>query len=331
MRTRVIPGLILGLLVLTGCDSDEPLQVQEQMAAIEFVAPGANVNAYDVFEVYEDSNGDTLPDDFDGDGEGDIDFFCSFRGENTSLTNMAWEYALDISVLRDGEVVPVRLTSDAAAGVNGNRTPFDDNVEISNALLGSVVVSHANGCCGTGLNCATANVVCNPSGIPTFCSDLAGGSPGVSCIPQPGTVDRTFFFQNPRLLSAAHPDVTNTTRNILNDTDPATFNDQDTSGNGIPDAGREDGLCPGFPIGDPNIDGSMPPFVIDLEAGDTVIVEARRALLPPYGLLYSQEEVLGDPALRANFTVDGVAVPVEGEVTGGAEPDASISFFFTLR
>jgi hypothetical protein len=90
--------------------------------------------------------------------------------------------------------------------------------------------------------------------------------------------------------------------------------------------------CPGSPGGgDPRLGGTVddpgtPPFSLSLEKGDTIIVRARKALVPQNGL-----ETATDPRLSARLTVGGRNVDVAGNSSSSVEPGAGVSFSYTVR
>lgn len=105
---------------------------------------------------------------------------------------------------------------------------------------------------------------------------------------------RTFVFTNPRKFTALHRDVVRATFNPLSAIDPITYPYQD-------------GLCSLQDPGDANVDDQGIPYTLSLNKGDTVIVRARRGLIPPaftvpagFQPLYSTE-----PTIDASMTIDG--------------------------
>ena len=90
--------------------------------------------------------------------------------------------------------------------------------------------------------------------------------------------------------------------------------------------------CPGSPGGgDPRLDGTIddpgtPPFSLTLEKGDTIIVRARKALVPQNGL-----ETASEPILSGILTVGGRRVDVAGNSSSSTEAGAGVSFSYTVR
>jgi hypothetical protein len=77
-RARSAPALAsltllaVCLVLAAGCDSDPPLQAsEEQQVDILISAVDARVALLNAWDLFEDQNGDDLPDDLDGDGNGD--------------------------------------------------------------------------------------------------------------------------------------------------------------------------------------------------------------------------------------------------------------------
>lgn len=90
--------------------------------------------------------------------------------------------------------------------------------------------------------------------------------------------------------------------------------------------------CPGSPgLGDPRLGGTpaapaAPPFAVELNTGDTIIVRARKGSNPLNGL-----ELISQPTLSATLTVGGLRVDATGQTATSLEQGAGLSFSYTLK
>lgn len=131
---RRLTGLVLlAFLTTVGCDVNQPLQVDESMAEVRFTAPTATgpARTYNVWTMYEDSDRDGLPDDGDGDGQGDTYPWCELT--DASLwrppVSIPWFHSLEITVTRSVDNSKERVTNDASLEIDGNLTFYDSVVE----------------------------------------------------------------------------------------------------------------------------------------------------------------------------------------------------------
>jgi len=130
---------------------------------------------------------------------------------------------------------------------------------------------------------------------------------------------RTFRFLNPgRILSAANREVRMATSNPLSDSGVAPYG---TVGQGRCSAGDP---------GEPMIDGGGIPLVLDLQKGDTVVVNLRRANDLPDNFPNDPDLLTAEPRIRAILSLGGRELQVRGEAVTGLEPSSGISFSYTL-
>ena len=129
---RLTGPVLLALLTMVGCDVTQPLQVDEQLAAVAFAGPSAtgNVRTYNVWTMYEDSDADGLPDDQTGDGVGNLYPWCELTVNWVSPTSTPWGYSLEITIIRGADNSKERVSSDAALQLDGNRTAYDPSVSM---------------------------------------------------------------------------------------------------------------------------------------------------------------------------------------------------------
>jgi len=362
MRRKICLGVsLIVILSLTGCDSDDPLSVNEQNVEIRMTAQGAQTLQFYVWDLFEDNNMDGVPDDNDGNGTpgeaGDTSLWCEESGGG-SPRSVPWAYSLRIKTIRAGEVVSELLTSEDAQQDNFNRAPYDTPRGTHTEQNPQIDVSHASGLCNN-----NALITCNPNSESSACQGSGtcipvghcDFSPSTMCNPDnPGgtcigignciadDVTRRFVWAqtNRRLLTDADREILRATTNFLND---ACNGDdcEDTVTAILGPLNPELGVCPGVDnAGDPAMDPGNPmsissdtetAFVFETQKGDTVIVEARRGFTPPEGGI----EFTAPPGLRAQVFVNGAllqADELEGESVGSAgDTSPSISFSFTSR
>jgi len=119
MRSIIgMAGAALLALVTLSCDTTQPLLLDQQTFSLQMAATGGLVGVFNVWNGYEDSNGDGQPDDTDGDGQPDFFLHCLTRTQTPTtqnVTSVPWGYTVSISVLRAGETEAELYTSPAAA------------------------------------------------------------------------------------------------------------------------------------------------------------------------------------------------------------------------
>ena len=220
------------------------------------------------------------------------------------------------------------------------------------------------GACVSEFSCTQDfDTLCDPANSGTVCSDAGAGvctqngfcsrDPGMLCDPSCGelglgscindTQIRTFNFDNTppgRLrLTAANRTLLEAEPNIINGAcagDPVCEAQLAIQIGTLPPTL---GVCPGDPVGEPEIDPGNPldlssnpvKFGLILNKGDTLVVQSRRSdTLPGGGIPYTTL-----PGIRAVVNVGGIqlqAGEVEGNRASGAgDPSPNISFSFTSQ
>jgi hypothetical protein len=116
-------GVLLFAALLSACDTTQPLQYDEQTYELQFDGRGATVPTYDVWDQYEDENGNGAPDP----GE-PMQLFCADQSapDTISPTSAPFSFTLQITILRAGETVKERVTSESALAVGANLSGYDD-------------------------------------------------------------------------------------------------------------------------------------------------------------------------------------------------------------
>jgi len=367
MRCRASSSLpVLALLLAAGCDSDSPLQLTGREIEVAFAAAfgpsQAVVVEYDVWPFYDDSDGNGAPDDVTGDGVPDVSLWCQETARKG--TPVPWAYSLEIKRIRAGAVAAETLTSTAAKSNGQNLTPYDDSPpQAVGAAPGNVVLDLPRGRCqlkkgikcnpngGTFVNPCTAAAagncvrVCSGNDFTTCTNDAQCAVVGGTC-GAPET--RTFVFDQAgaqRLAASAPLFNGNTAPNLLAQLCSVT-------GCQAEGVDFQPGICPSHSLGQPRLDGAPPPFSIFLDAGDTIIVEARRFDGAPAASGYERENdnlnainplfalpggtvpnsIL--PSVQATLTVDGTAI-LSSALNGQAQippnnTNSAISFSYQV-
>lgn len=113
---------------LAGCDADQPAVGEGQVAELN-VEVRAAVQLFDVWERFIDVDLDGVPDEFDPSGrpvEPPLQVQCKEVVGMTDDRLVPWFFGIQVSLLRNGESVPVPLTNPAAAADNFNLSPLDN-------------------------------------------------------------------------------------------------------------------------------------------------------------------------------------------------------------
>lgn len=133
---------------------------------------------------------------------------------------------------------------------------------------------------------------------------------------------RFFRFVVRGRLTSVNRDVIASTSNPLTTMSPSTY-------------GYMSGLCSISDPGPASIDTVPQPYSLEIRKGDTVIVEARKSLFPPAGIVDNMLNslILREPAITGRMFLDGNRIEVEGSQTSGGQtdPGSGISIRFTAR
>lgn len=99
MRSIAGAGLLLvAVLGAAGCDTEEPLELSSRNTELFFNAPAATVPVYRVYDVFEDSNDDDIPD-------GESSLYCEDTGTTASV-QAPWPYSVRVRVLKNDGISP---------------------------------------------------------------------------------------------------------------------------------------------------------------------------------------------------------------------------------
>jgi hypothetical protein len=121
-RWAILAALPAALATL-GCDSTQPDQVSASPATLLITAE-AKVDNNNCWEVWEDTNDDSVPD------QNDNFVICSPVGSETKVTrSVPWRYSIQVSLLRSGETTAEILGTSAQPGgpipLYASMTPYD--------------------------------------------------------------------------------------------------------------------------------------------------------------------------------------------------------------
>lgn len=318
-----LAGLLLLAGVTTSCDTTQPLQVDRQTVELRFSGSGAprvegnsaGIQSFDTWFYFEDGDLDLTTDDPIDDAEY---LWCediSPRDTHVSPSSVPWSYTLQISVIRAGERTATVVSSPPAlvGGPSVNLTAYDGaNVNDVRFSTKDPVCLDATGDPSTECTVCEFNQF-RPCGKDSQCLDLNEGLCVVS-----DAVTRMFRFTDntERKLSRATRVVAQALDSPLVDAVPAF---------GIPGQGRCSLQDPGPTV----IDGEST-FTLEINKGDTIIVEARRGDDAPPGLPVNGS-VSDKVKLNATFRVDGRISNVSGNDVTDSSPGAGMKFTFTSR
>jgi len=126
---RKLGWLVLLVVLTAACDTTQPLQLDEQTFALNVRGLGGVVPVYNVYDMFEDSNGDGAADDIDGDGDGDFFLWCKSTTSTANASSVPFGYTIEITILREGTTEREMVTSTAAmTDTSLNITDYDTQV-----------------------------------------------------------------------------------------------------------------------------------------------------------------------------------------------------------
>lgn len=309
---RRLTGSLLFVVLFGACDSTQPLQVEGQSLALSFGAVNALTKTFDVWDVYEDGDGNEQPDD------GQTYLWCQ-PAQNSPPgpvppsippSTVPWNFSVRIRVLRAGETVADTITSAAALSSTFNVARYDTAAP----FLGAT---------------AAKAPTCTSGGVVISCPAGSQAPPG----------GRRFAFRNPRRMSGANVVLMTSVNDASNapalGRSPLFLEVRNSVAPIFPNepaarprrAGQ--GLCSEGNPGPARIDGETQPYLLDIETGDTVLVEARLATQAPTGPGLSALLLDGGSppnSLSGTMTLDGRPIALTGSSSG-----AAVSFSYTAR
>lgn len=132
MRTLAcLGGMLLAAALCAGCETTQPDELLQQTGQIEVSASNAVVDVYNVWDLFEDSNGDGQPDDVPGP---DFTLWCEGPVATAGAVSLPWPFSIEISILRAGQTVPEVRTHPASLVEGTNRALYDSGVLQGNDL-----------------------------------------------------------------------------------------------------------------------------------------------------------------------------------------------------
>ncbi|MEE8411549.1 MAG: hypothetical protein V3S47_03535 [Acidobacteriota bacterium] len=301
-----LTGVLLLTVGLAGCDKAQIAQLESQNATITITAVDTLAELFNVWDMIEDSDLDGIPDD------GVVYLFCEITTDPLSPpftipVLVPWEHSLRISVLRAGSTEFEQITDNMYVSVTTNLTPYDDQVIFGNFPKQNLTVMDGT-CTLSGDSCL----------VDLDCPSVPPGDPVDTC----SVVLRTFRWSNPRQMTTVNRTVVVATSNPLSDFDSVTY-------------GFGKGLCSvSVDPGPSSLAGAPQPFTFELRKGDTIKVEARKALFPPSGLVDESGEPLTviEPKLVGRLAIDGVDITnLGGDASSAAVQGDGFSFFYSSR
>jgi len=294
-RTWCASALVVLSVTLLACDSQQPAKVGERTVSLSFAANNLAVPLYNVWDVVRDKNCEFQPGASGTVINCDSDANCPQDATYTGLCRPDGQPD-DFIPPQGADILLVceqALDSGGQPAVGVVDGPWQHSVRISVIPAGSTTETPLT---STAATSDTANLT------PYDDSSTRGRTcPRVpnAALPCPDPLGR-FTYTNPRRLSVAN-------RVLL-----------ENAGFLATCGGTTD-------LGDPRIDGQFP-LTFSANAGDTVIVRARKALAPPPGFVTNSQ-----PNLSGRLFVDGREISVDGVTSSTSDPGAGVSFSFTVR
>jgi hypothetical protein len=297
-----VAALMLIAVPWVGCDTTDPAQVEMQTVELTMLATGApkfsgstGIKSFDTWIMFEDGDLDPATDDpvdFDGDGDGDSFLWCQNVSGFPPTHNAPSSVPWSYTI----RVSIIRAGETEPEVLTSQQALQEDparNLTLYDGSVTNSLTSHKQPICLDASNAVVPN-----------CS---------------GNVARMFRFINNsslrRKMSQANRTVATATFNPLSDANP-------TFALGF-------GLCSEEDPGPPVIDG-QDPWILEINKGDTLVVEARRGMTAPSGLPFSG--TLDDKvSLEGRLTVDGRVVTVNGVTGSPSQGGAPIKFTYTSR
>jgi len=305
---RLAAGLAGGLLLtvgLVGCDKAQVAQLQSQVATITVTAVGTDAELFNVWTLNETTDFDAMngPDDLT------VSLYCESvpvppgAPPRKISVQPPWQHSLRISVLRADSTEFEPITDDMYLSVLSNLTSYDNQVLSGNTVVKQDLTIQ------DGMVCSAAKTSCFVD------SDCLTPE---TCVP----FLRSFHWSSPRQMTTVNRIVIVATNNPLNDIDPVTY-------------GFRSGLCSvSTDLGPPSLAGGPQPFTFELGKGDTLKVEARKALTAPVELhdAAGNPLTLIEPVLSGRLAIDGINITSLGGTSSSAPVVGDgFSFFYSSR
>ncbi|NIM01510.1 MAG: hypothetical protein GTN89_11785 [Acidobacteria bacterium] len=315
---RLVGVLLLGA-GLTSCDKDEIAQLEAQMASITIEVVGTDAELFNVWEIRETTDLDGIP----GPDDPTAYLWCESQRNPVNPQQFLprfvdvtppWNYGLRISILRADATEFEQLTDDLYLNPAANLSEYDELFNPPGTVPGKndLTVTDTQCAVSSGISCLM------DSDCPSFPSN-----PADTCtVP----VMRSFTWSRVGQMTSVN-------RTVL----LATFNPLSAIPTAVspPPFGYASGLCSvSTDPGPASLAGGPQPFTLELGKGDTIKVEARKAIEPPMGLRNGAGGPLTliEPVLVGRLSVDGINITrLGGDPSSQPIPGDGISFFYSSR
>ncbi|TDI47998.1 MAG: hypothetical protein E2P01_05960 [Acidobacteria bacterium] len=310
---RLTGVLLLTVGLLAGCDKAQIAQLESQNATITITASDTLAELFNVWDFTEITDLDMM----NGPDDPTVYLYC----ESVPVVGTpppppiqipvqtAWQHSLRVSVLRADSTEFEQISDDMYLSSTANLTPYDDQVIFGNNVTKSDLTVMDGTCTLSGDSCL----------VDMDCLSVPSGGPVDTC----SVVLRTFHWANgtKRQLTAINRNVILATSNPLNDFDPVTY-------------GFRNGLCSvSIDPGPSSLAGAPQPFTFELGKGDTLKVEARKALNSP-GFVDQMGNPLTviEPKLVGRLAIDGTNITnLGGDASSASVVGDGFSFFYSSR
>ena len=304
-----LTGVLLLIVGLAGCDKAQITQLESQNATITITAIDTLAELFNVWDFTEITDLDMM----NGPDDPTVYLYCESVPVFGSPppppiqipVQTAWQHSLRVSVLRADSTEFEQISDDMYLSSTSNLTPYDNQVIFGNSVGKPNLGIMAGTCAISGTSCQL-DIHCT-GGVGDVCA---------------GFVLRTFVWSSPRQMTTVNRTVVLATSNPLNDINPQTY-------------GFRNGLCSvSVDPGPSSVAGAPQPFVFELGKGDTIKVEARKAVASPPGLVdeVGQPLTLIEPVIVGRLAIDGVNITnLGGDSSSGTLVGDGFSFFYSSR
>ncbi len=302
-----LTGVLLLIVGLAGCDKAQIAQLASQNASITITVVGTDAELFNVWDLNETTNLDMTP----GPDDPTVYLYCEpvpvgpLQPPRMIPVQAPWQHSVRVSVLRADSTEFEQISDDLYQSSTSNLTPYDNQVIFGNNVGKPNLGIMAGTCTVSGTSCQL-DIHCT-GGVGDVCA---------------GFVLRTFVWSSPRQMTTVNRTVVLATSNPLNDINPQTY-------------GFRNGLCSvSVDPGPSSVAGAPQPFVFELGKGDTIKVEARKAVASPPGLVneVGQPLTLIEPVIVGRLAIDGVNITnLGGDSSSGTLVGDGFSFFYSSR
>jgi len=304
-----LAGVVLLTVGLVGCDSTQIAQLDSQLATISVSVVGTDAELFNVWDLQETTDIDGTP----GPDDPNVYLFCETITAGSPpvptprLVSVTppWNFSVRISILRADGTEFEQISDNVYTSPVANLSPYDEQIQTGNIVSKPPLTVLDTQCAVTGTYCD----------IDADCTS----DPADTCT---SVVSRSFVWASARQLTAVNRSVLLATSNPLSDIDGQTY-------------GFRSGLCSvSSDPGPETLAGGPQPFTVMLGKGDTIKVEARKALEPPAGVQdqFGNPLTQIEPVLVGRLAIDGINIGgLGGDSSSAPIPGDGFSFFYSSR